>query len=242
MNIVEDSPVAAVKQKFDSDPMDIDNTEVVVVDDEDNNDEVKPQVEKEEGNAPWFFQEIQEDLHVDNMAPSEIPTKPALLTPREIEILAMAWVSCELEPKVNFAKLADNANFKNPASARACFAPIKNKIMALALDKDDAAKDDAAASPSVATPRKRALKDDAVTPKAKKPKTEAELKKPKTPKAKAEPKTKTEDQAETEDEPETKTKAEPKVKAEAKPIIIKDEDDDDDYDAMANAQLDDEGI
>ncbi|KAI1134737.1 hypothetical protein F5Y05DRAFT_199191 [Hypoxylon sp. FL0543] len=54
------------------------------------------------------------------------------LSPRDMEILAKAWQCFEDTPKVNWAKLAEVANFKNAATARACFAPIKKKLVAAA--------------------------------------------------------------------------------------------------------------
>ncbi|KAH8648443.1 hypothetical protein BX600DRAFT_442735 [Xylariales sp. PMI_506] len=57
--------------------------------------------------------------------------KPSL-TPRELEIAGLVWQCFESDPKVNYVKLAEIARFKNPASASACWLPIKKKLIAAA--------------------------------------------------------------------------------------------------------------
>ncbi|OTA63319.1 hypothetical protein K449DRAFT_381812 [Hypoxylon sp. EC38] len=52
------------------------------------------------------------------------------LSYREMEILAKAWQCFDDPPKINWQKLAEIAPFKNPATARACFQPIKKKLVA----------------------------------------------------------------------------------------------------------------
>ncbi|KAF2994867.1 hypothetical protein E8E14_000659 [Neopestalotiopsis sp. 37M] len=57
------------------------------------------------------------------------PKKP-VLTARETELAGLVWQCFEIEPKVNFKKLAELAGFKNAATASACWGPAKKKLMA----------------------------------------------------------------------------------------------------------------
>ncbi|KAI1413916.1 hypothetical protein F5Y13DRAFT_188892 [Hypoxylon sp. FL1857] len=52
------------------------------------------------------------------------------LTAREVEILGKVWQCFDEQPKINWQKLAEVASFKNAATARACFTPIKRKLAA----------------------------------------------------------------------------------------------------------------
>ncbi|KAI0832264.1 hypothetical protein F5Y06DRAFT_281093 [Hypoxylon sp. FL0890] len=58
------------------------------------------------------------------------PNQGVQLSPRDMEILAKAWQCFDEAPKINWQKLAEVANFKNAATARACFTPIKKKLAA----------------------------------------------------------------------------------------------------------------
>ncbi|KAI1340370.1 hypothetical protein F5Y15DRAFT_415258 [Xylariaceae sp. FL0016] len=64
------------------------------------------------------------------------------LTHRDVEILALGWRCCTVEPVVNYDKLAEIANFKNGNSARACFLPIKKKLMSILEDRPAGGNDD----------------------------------------------------------------------------------------------------
>ncbi|KAI6087666.1 hypothetical protein F4821DRAFT_258719 [Hypoxylon rubiginosum] len=54
------------------------------------------------------------------------------LTARDMEILAIAWSCFDGNPKLDWNKLAELASFKNVQTARACFLPIKKKLMQVA--------------------------------------------------------------------------------------------------------------
>ncbi|KAI2468477.1 hypothetical protein F4781DRAFT_266319 [Annulohypoxylon bovei var. microspora] len=73
--------------------------------------------------------------------------KEIQLTSREMEILSKAWQCFEDVPKIDWQKLAVIAGFKNPATARACFAPIKKKILG-ASGEATAAESSEAGSPA----------------------------------------------------------------------------------------------
>ncbi|KAI1499248.1 hypothetical protein F5X99DRAFT_411269 [Biscogniauxia marginata] len=62
------------------------------------------------------------------MAPNT-PTVGGQLTQRDLEILAAAWNCFDSQPTINWDKLAEIAGFKNASSARACFLPIKKKVL-----------------------------------------------------------------------------------------------------------------
>ncbi|KAF2691984.1 hypothetical protein K458DRAFT_285033 [Lentithecium fluviatile CBS 122367] len=52
-----------------------------------------------------------------------------LLSPRETEVLALAWQCMDSEPKIDFNKLADLAGY-TPQSASVTFSKIKRKLKA----------------------------------------------------------------------------------------------------------------
>ncbi|KAH9992702.1 hypothetical protein F4779DRAFT_239435 [Xylariaceae sp. FL0662B] len=87
----------------------------------------------------------------------------AQLSQRDMEVLAKAWHCFENEPTINWQKLAEVAGFKNGPSARACFLPIKKKLISYAKEAEggDGASTVSAPTPSPAkstpagTPRKR---------------------------------------------------------------------------------------
>ncbi|KAK5017433.1 hypothetical protein LTR60_001940 [Cryomyces antarcticus] len=54
------------------------------------------------------------------------------LSQRDTEVLALAWQCFETEPKIDYDKLAQLANYKTLASARVCFGNIKKKVQLLA--------------------------------------------------------------------------------------------------------------
>ncbi|TKA74012.1 hypothetical protein B0A49_04254 [Cryomyces minteri] len=54
------------------------------------------------------------------------------LSQRDTEVLALAWQCFETEPKIDYDKLAQLANYKTLASARVCFGGIKKKVQLLA--------------------------------------------------------------------------------------------------------------
>ncbi|KAI1077963.1 hypothetical protein F5B20DRAFT_248912 [Whalleya microplaca] len=90
------------------------------------------------------------------------------LSPRDMEVLAKAWHCFETEPSINYQKLADVAGFKNVQSARACFLPIKKRLMSSAVDvsaENGGASTASAVSPTRATPTKTPRKRKADTDK-----------------------------------------------------------------------------
>ncbi|GME33843.1 Gpi transamidase component pig-u [Neofusicoccum parvum] len=62
--------------------------------------------------------------------------KSNTLTPRDLEVAALVWRCFKTEPQIDFEKLAQLAKFKNPASASACWNPIKKKLMSNAGGAD----------------------------------------------------------------------------------------------------------
>ncbi|KAK5275778.1 hypothetical protein LTR16_012137 [Cryomyces antarcticus] len=67
------------------------------------------------------------------------------LSQRDTEVLALAWQCFETEPKIDYDKLAQLANYKTLASARVCFGNIKKKVQLLAAG---AAGDGSPSNPS----------------------------------------------------------------------------------------------
>ncbi|KAI0173176.1 hypothetical protein GGR52DRAFT_542170 [Hypoxylon sp. FL1284] len=65
----------------------------------------------------------------------------ANFTDRDMEVLAIAWQCMDEHPRINWQKLADLAHFKNVDSARACFTPIKRKLMQSANTNGDAGEE-----------------------------------------------------------------------------------------------------
>ncbi|KAK8023667.1 hypothetical protein PG993_011733 [Apiospora rasikravindrae] len=61
------------------------------------------------------------------------------LTARDQELAAIAWACFEGEPKIDMDKFAGAAGFSNINSARACWGPVKKKLLAQAraLAKDN---------------------------------------------------------------------------------------------------------
>ncbi|KAI1103869.1 hypothetical protein F4804DRAFT_215807 [Jackrogersella minutella] len=72
------------------------------------------------------------------MAPKISDSKGINLTTRDMEILSKAWQCFEGSPKLDWQKLADIAPFKNAATARACFLPIKKKLATAAGESSTA--------------------------------------------------------------------------------------------------------
>ncbi|KAF3004226.1 hypothetical protein E8E13_007217 [Curvularia kusanoi] len=106
-------------------------------------------------------------------------TDPNELTARESEVLALAWQCMESDPKIDFTKLAQLANY-TPASASVIFGKIKRKLKAKATGVSTAPatpkKSKSARQPRTPASAKRAAASDAAdgTPskkskKAKKP-------------------------------------------------------------------------
>ncbi|XDG09803.1 hypothetical protein ABKA04_009418 [Annulohypoxylon sp. FPYF3050] len=60
---------------------------------------------------------------------NKVDMSQARLSPRDMEILALAWQCFETQPKVNYEKLAKIAEFKNANTASTCFGSVKKKIM-----------------------------------------------------------------------------------------------------------------
>ncbi|KAF2140827.1 uncharacterized protein K452DRAFT_298911 [Aplosporella prunicola CBS 121167] len=61
------------------------------------------------------------------MAP---PAKASNLSARDLEVTALVWQCFKSDPSVDYEKLAQLANFKNAASASACWGTIKKKLLA----------------------------------------------------------------------------------------------------------------
>ncbi|KAI1842230.1 hypothetical protein JX265_001410 [Neoarthrinium moseri] len=91
------------------------------------------------------------------------------LTGRDLELAGLVWQCFDTEPKINYAKLAELAGFKNSATASACWGPVKKKLMAAADNGEGPATTPKSAK------RKATTKADDGTP----------IKKARTPKAKA---------------------------------------------------------
>ncbi|KAI1800768.1 hypothetical protein F4811DRAFT_537112 [Daldinia bambusicola] len=94
------------------------------------------------------------------MASKATPNKEAhpQLTPREMEVLAIAWQCFEVAPKINWDKLAKLAPFKNVSTARSCFSPIKKKL-ALASGELTAAKTSEPSTPTKGGGKRKASID-----------------------------------------------------------------------------------
>ncbi|KAK6086027.1 hypothetical protein SCUP515_00387 [Seiridium cupressi] len=58
-------------------------------------------------------------------------SKPKM-SARDLELAGLVWQCFETDPKVDYKKLAEIAGFKNPATASACWLPVKKKLMAAA--------------------------------------------------------------------------------------------------------------
>ncbi|KAK6223408.1 hypothetical protein LQW54_000526 [Pestalotiopsis sp. IQ-011] len=57
-------------------------------------------------------------------------SKKVVLTARETELAGLVWQCFDVEPKVNYKKLAEVAGLKNASTASACWGPVKKKLMA----------------------------------------------------------------------------------------------------------------
>ncbi|KAI0595760.1 hypothetical protein F4775DRAFT_604553 [Biscogniauxia sp. FL1348] len=113
--------------------------------------------------------------------PSKASTGSSQLTQRDLEILAAVWSCFEGTPAIDYGKLAQVANFKNAATARACFLPIRKKLLLNSSSNKAGASSSSASgpgpteSPSSGVGKKRAATTKAASPKKKKPKTAAML-------------------------------------------------------------------
>ncbi|OTB03861.1 hypothetical protein M426DRAFT_321350 [Hypoxylon sp. CI-4A] len=90
------------------------------------------------------------------MASKGTPMKDLHLSSRDMEVLAKAWQCFEGDPKINWAKLAEVAPFKNVATARACFNPIRKKLALAAAGGASKADAGDPATPTKAGKRKAA--------------------------------------------------------------------------------------
>ncbi|KAI5856726.1 hypothetical protein GGS23DRAFT_600991 [Durotheca rogersii] len=114
---------------------------------------------------------------VMDSSPKDVSTTKAKsadsqLSAREMEILAVTFASYEEAPKIDWQKVVDKAGFKNVSSARACFAPVKRKLLALAAQNNTGGAVDESALPetpsSNAASKRKAAGDANSSPKKKK--------------------------------------------------------------------------
>ncbi|KAI1371454.1 hypothetical protein F4677DRAFT_311845 [Hypoxylon crocopeplum] len=89
--------------------------------------------------------------------------KEIQLSAREMEILAKTFQCFDEPPKINWQKLADIAPFKNVQTARACFAPIKKKLL-VASGASGASGQGASGPPSTPTKGRKRKSDTEKTP------------------------------------------------------------------------------
>ncbi|KAH7563490.1 hypothetical protein BM1_00537 [Bipolaris maydis] len=91
------------------------------------------------------------------MAPSN--SKDVSFTPREMEVLALAWQCMETQPKIDMVKLGALAGY-TPASASVTFGRIKSKIKLLGGSLHDTPGTPGTpgmpGTPSKSTPKKKA--------------------------------------------------------------------------------------
>ncbi|EMD65877.1 hypothetical protein COCSADRAFT_159464 [Bipolaris sorokiniana ND90Pr] len=85
------------------------------------------------------------------MAPSN--SKDVSFTPREMEVLALAWQCMETQPKIDMAKLGSLAGY-TPASASVTFGRIKSKLKLLGESLQDTPG--TPGTPSKSMPKKKA--------------------------------------------------------------------------------------
>ncbi|KAK7973339.1 hypothetical protein PG988_007473 [Apiospora saccharicola] len=87
-------------------------------------------------------------------------SKTSGLTARELELASLVWGCFEMEPKIDMAKFTKAAGFGNIASARACWGPVKKKLIAhahaCAKNKEDGENGSAEDKIAVATPKSKA--------------------------------------------------------------------------------------
>ncbi|EUC47043.1 hypothetical protein COCMIDRAFT_35346 [Bipolaris oryzae ATCC 44560] len=94
------------------------------------------------------------------MAPSN--SKDVSFTPREMEVLALAWQCMETQPKIDMAKLGALAGY-TPGSASVTFGKIKSKLKLLGESLQDTP-----GTPSKSTPKKKAATPASTTPRKRK--------------------------------------------------------------------------